>query len=386
MAARSDALAPFGDELSWTLLDATPDGIVIAGSDGSIEFTSTHAEEMMGYGHGELLGQPIEVLLPEALRKMHVQHRDRYHAHPVNRPMGVGLLLRARRRDGSEFPVEISLSPLTLGGRMFVVAAMRDVTRRVENEARLERSREALNEAERIMAIADDRDRIARDLHDTVIQRLFGAGLALQATLQIVPEAARTRLEGTIDDLDDTIRELRAAIFSLQGSTPALSGLQGRLVEVTTEAGQRHGFEPRLQFDGPIDSIPDDVADHLVPVLREALSNVGRHAAASRVRVTLLVDDSVRLSVADDGVGMPSQVAGGRGLANLAGRAEQLGGTMEIGVDARGGTRMTWQVPMPMLVGDDDDGTPVVEESSSPVCLDGDGSGGPRTQRGASNA
>lgn len=346
MAARSEALSQFGDDLSWSLLDSTPDGILIVGSDGAIEFASTHAETMMGYETGELLGQPVEVLLPESLRAMHVRHRDEYNERPVNRPMGVGLLLRARRKDATEFPVEISLSPLDLGGRAFVVAAMRDVTQRVEADARLERSREALNEAERIMAIADDRDRIARDLHDTVIQRLFGAGLALQATLPLVPEPARGRLESTIDDLDDTIRELRAAIFSLQGSTPALSGLQGRLVDVATEAGQRSGFEPRLQFDGPIDDIPEEIAENLVPVLREALANVERHARASRVRITLLVDDWVKLSVADDGVGMPSQVVGGMGLVNLAHRAEALGGTMEIGADARGGTRLTWQVPM----------------------------------------
>jgi PAS domain S-box-containing protein len=347
MGARSERLAPFGDELSWSLLDATPDGILISGADGSIEFVNQQAETILGYESKELLGQPIELLLPEGARGAHRGHRDRYQAHPVNRPMGVGLLLKARRKDGSELPVEISLSPLELGGQLFVVSAVRDVTQRVENEARLRRSQEALADAERIMAISDDRDRIARELHDTVIQRLFGAGLALQASLSLVSDVARPRLEGVIDDLDDTIRELRAAIFSLQGSTPGLSGLRGRLVDVSTDAGRALGFEPRIQFDGSIDSIPDEIADDLVPVLREALSNVGRHAHAKRVRVALLVDDDIRLTVTDDGVGIPSQVVGGRGLANLAKRAEDLGGTLEVGPDATGGTRLTWQVPFP---------------------------------------
>ena len=349
MGARSPLLEAHGDGLAWALLDAAPDATIIVTDTGEIAYANDQAFELFGFDASDLLERPVEDLLPPAQRGVHRTHRKRYQADPAVRPMGVGLELLARRRDGTEFPVEISLSPIQIGTTTFSVAAVRDITDRLKTEQQLQASRDALREAEQVVAVADDRERIARNLHDTVIQRLFGEGLNLQAALAGVddPERTRDRIATTIDGLDETIRELRSAIFSLQGASRVPGGLRGRLAVVTAEAATALGFEPRLQFDGAIESIDEAIADQLVPVMREALSNVAQHARASRVRVAVEVSDGVRLTVADDGVGVPEQVIGGRGTTNMAERAHELGGTFTIGTQDSGGTAVVWQVPIP---------------------------------------
>jgi signal transduction histidine kinase len=184
-------------------------------------------------------------------------------------------------------------------------------------------------------------------LHDTVIQRLFAEGLSLQAALSGVgdPQRTRARLESTIDGLDQTIKELRMAVFSLQGAAAAPGGLRGRLLQVVTDATDGIGFEPRLQFDGTIETMYVHIADNLVPVLREALSNIAHHAEAGQVRVAVSVADDVTLTVSDDGVGVPAEVLGGRGLTNMAERARALGGDFTIRPEPSGGSLLTWQVP-----------------------------------------
>ena len=197
------------------------------------------------------------------------------------------------------------------------------------------------------MAIGADRERIARDLHDTVIQRLFASGLQLQAVMARVEPDVRDRIDGVVDGLDETIRELRTAIFALQASNAhGESGLRGELLDLVNEASEALGFHPRLQFDGPIESIGSPERDHVVPVVREALANVARHARARSVRVIVEVSDRVLVSVIDDGVGVPGEVLGGQGLRNLAERAAQVGGTLEVVARSEGGTRVLWQAPL----------------------------------------
>ena len=156
----------------------------------------------------------------------------------------------------------------------------------------------------------------------------------------------RARIEATIEGLDVTIKNLRSAIFSLQATGLRVEGLRGQLLDVVTSANDALGFEPRLQFDGPIDTLDDTIATHIVPVLREALSNVAQHAHASHVRVTVTVTDEVTLTVADDGDGVRGEVLGGNGLSNMAHRARALGGNFSIAPLARGGSVLTWHVPI----------------------------------------
>ncbi len=470
MGTRSAALEALGNDFSWSLLEAAPDGMLIIDRQGEIVFVSDQGADLFGCTAEDLLGRTVEELVPDDVRAMHRAHRTRYQAAPTVRTMGAGLLLRARRMDGSEFPVEISLSPLSMDEQAYTVAALRDVTDRVEAEdylrrvlhtldasddavfifdadslrysyvndgavrlvgysrdelltmtplhlnpsatdadyrqlietllanpdhavmheallmakdgveipvektfqstptgrgdsrwvvilarniserlaaeRELRRSEEALRQAEHVLMLADDRERIARDLHDTVIQRLFGAGLQLQATMSSTDDRTRERIQATITDLDETIKELRSAIFALQGSGPAPGGLRGRLVEIIGEAGAGLGFEPRIQFDGPIETMDDAVASNLEAVLREAVTNVARHASASQARISVsLTAEGVGLEITDDGRGVPEDVVGGRGLNNLASRAHDLGGSFAIGRLPEGGTRLEWRVP-----------------------------------------
>ncbi|MEV6331423.1 GAF domain-containing protein [Streptomyces sp. NPDC051909] len=216
---------------------------------------------------------------------------------------------------------------------------------------------EAQRDRERL-AVYEDRDRIARDLHDLVIQRLFATGMMLESAQRkaLVP-AVREGVGKAVDELDVTIQEIRTAIFALQqGPAEAPSGLRTRVLREINMAAVPLGFKPAHRFLGAIDATVGDLTGkNLIAALREALSNAFRHAGAGRIEVvvdaTVTLPDGtpgVRLSVADDGVGIPE---GGRrsGLRNLARRAESLGGASwcdpGIGEDG-GGTTVVWEAPL----------------------------------------
>jgi signal transduction histidine kinase len=202
---------------------------------------------------------------------------------------------------------------------------------------------------EQQLAVYEDRDRIARDLHDHVIQRLFASGMALEGlTRQVSSSAVQAKLQRTVDDLDQTIREVRSTIFALQAGPDQPAGLNQRLITTIGEATQGSGLSPDVAISGPIDTIvPDEVAGHAIAVVREALSNVVRHANARRVSIAVSAADTLRIEVTDDGVGIP---AGGHrsGLANLTERAAEFGGGLHLlcGVDGHG-TRLVWEIPLP---------------------------------------
>lgn len=461
------------DSIAAAVFASAPDGQVIVDAEGRIVLANPQAESMFGWPSGAMVGRPIEDLVPDRFRATHTADRAAYHGQPHARPMGLGLELRARRRDGSEFPVEISLSPVRTEVGVLVIAAVRDVSERVAREAHSHRIKrgldaitdgvfmfdpatlrftyvnqgaieqagcsraellemgplgimveldaEALREliaplldrrlgsrsittrhrradgstfaaevlvqapdlgpdidrtvvavvrdiSERIenderlraahqeLQLAEDRERIARELHDTVIQRLFATGMGVQALATRMPDPqVAERLGRVVDDLDTTIRDIRTAIFGLQGGVFG-AGVRAEVLKVAHEAVDALGHEPRVRFLGPVDAVVGpEVAEHLVPTLREALANVARHAGASRVEVTLrCTSDRVHLQVADDGVGPPEPGAPGRpggltgkGLVNVARRAEALGGTCALRPGAEGGAVLDWDVPLP---------------------------------------
>jgi PAS domain S-box-containing protein len=450
------------EEAVWTLLDALPDALIMANEGGQILLVNRQTEALFGYDRRDLLGRSVEELLPERLRQVHRAHRTRYRAEPRVRSMGAGLTLFGRRRDGTEFPVEVSLSPMKSDAGLRVVAAVRDITERLDSEAEIRTVMEMLDatrdgvlildadtlrftyvnqgaieqvgysrdefigmtmlhiapefderklrellaplergeatsttfttvhrhrdgsdrpveivlearlndegrphsyvkivrdiserlaaetllrQAERDMMMLEDRERIARDLHDIVIQKLFAAGMSVQAVSSRVkePESAR-RLATVVDDLDQTIREIRSAIFSLHAGR-ADSGLRSEILRIVSEERNVLGFAPRVHFEGTIDAISDKIAGELLPTLREALSNVGRHADASAVEVFVDGSDGVTLRVLDNGRGLPAETGGGNGIRNVTERATRLGGTCSIAGRPEGGTVLEWHVP-----------------------------------------
>ncbi|MFR9793199.1 GAF domain-containing protein [Streptomyces sp. MB22_4] len=200
------------------------------------------------------------------------------------------------------------------------------------------------------IALLEDRDRIARDLHDLAIQRLFATGMTLQSAGRFIehPEASE-RVLRAVDDLDETIKIIRSTIFGLRAREgTAAGGLRARVVRVAGEAAPVLGFTPSVRMEGLVDTdVPGEIADHVIAVLSEALTNVARHARADRAEVLLVTDGrEVRLRVRDNGVGIPS---GGRrsGLRNMAERAERLGGGLEVGESEGGGATLEWRVPLP---------------------------------------
>jgi PAS domain S-box-containing protein len=205
------------------------------------------------------------------------------------------------------------------------------------------------DEVERL-GLLEERERIARDLHDTVIQRLFATGMSLQALAPLAGSPqARARIEQSITDLDDTIRSIRTTIFDLQRIESAESqrGAREQVIDLASDASRGLGYEPRVEFSGPVDAVVDEtVLAELLPTLREMLSNVARHAHAKRVEVLLSAGDEIVLSVTDDGVGIAGEVpTGGRGLLNMRERAGRLGGDVHFERPATGGTRVRWRVP-----------------------------------------
>ncbi len=499
-------------ELAGELVTASPDAIVVVDDLGAVLFASAAVQTLFGYRPEELVGWPMELLVPESLRGLHAAHRRRYAHHPSSRPMGAGLRLSGQRKDGTTFPIDVGLSPLS-GGR--VAAFVRDasawtrVQRRLQatnqltqavlaggsieelmqaaarearllldadgalvtdidaedpesgvvlaadapDDTRLEkligtsfrtrghrvpwqvgmrrpalfdrldaaagagepgagapgagapsrlpfldlgqgpvatvalsqlrgrlqhltvvraagratfdgqdgtmlseyavaadvatRLGESRLELEKL-SIVGEHGRIARDLHDTVIQRLFATGMSIQSVLPLLSGLPRERVSEAVAELDTTIAEIRTTIFGLQQASTDPDQLRSRVLAVAAEAASQLGFRPRVAFDGPVDTLADQqVADNLLKVLREALSNVARHAQASTADVVVAVTAAtLTLTVSDDGVGPPTAPSAGNGLRNLAERAEALGGSLQLSRRTTGGTRLQWNASL----------------------------------------
>jgi signal transduction histidine kinase len=204
------------------------------------------------------------------------------------------------------------------------------------------------------MALLEDRDRIARDLHDHVIQRLFAAGLSVNALArQSRDEQAAARLARIAGDLDDTIRQIRTSIFQLRGPLgPEIGALRSRILEVAKEMTGLLGFQPTVRFRGPVDAVVTESAvDDVLAVIRETLSNAARHAHASAVDIEVAADGrDLVVTVSDDGVGM-GEAQRRSGLANLRRRAERHGGRMELKASRSNdrephGTLVEWVIPL----------------------------------------
>ncbi|MBE2997476.1 GAF domain-containing protein [Nocardiopsis sp. HNM0947] len=208
---------------------------------------------------------------------------------------------------------------------------------------------EARLDSERL-SVLEDRDRIARDLHDTVIQRLYATAITLMGTVRRIEDStSASRVRNAVDDMDDTIRQIRSTIFALQSSSDEgdASWLRSKVLDLVNGASEALGFSPRLLTQGAIDNAVDErTGEHLLAVLRELLSNVSRHAGATAVDVEVAVaDGSVTLRVRDDGCGIPEGAARS-GLCNASARAEELSGSLSVVSEPGRGALVEWSVPV----------------------------------------
>jgi signal transduction histidine kinase len=248
---------------------------------------------------------------------------------PIRGKEAVGSLYLADKQSGDQFTEEDERLAVTLAAASGVA---------IDN-ARLQSSLEHV-------AVLQDRERIARELHDKVIQRLFAAGMTLQTTL---PIAARTevasRITQAVEEIDETIRDIRRTIFALE--TRSRRGVRVDIFAHVDAAREVLGFTPELRLEGPIDSaVPETTADHLLATLYEALSNVAQHAGASKVDVAVEAGDELLLEVADDGAGLPDRIERGQGLRNMERRALELGGNATVRPGEGAGTVVEWRVPL----------------------------------------
>ncbi|SDM42716.1 sensor histidine kinase [Allokutzneria albata] len=263
-------------------------------------------------GHAELLGPALAV--------------------PLRTAAGVsGVLLALRDKGSVQFEPE----------QVPVLASFADQAALALEAAETQR-------AQRLLDVLADRDRIARDMHDHVIQRLYSSGMSLQGTLRLVSQPeARARIQKVVHQLDETVRDIRTSIFDLHtAGEEKADSLRRRLLDTAAEAAEGSGLTPSVRMAGAVDTlVPPEIAEHAEAVVREGVSNAVRHARASAITVTAEATEDFVIEVVDDGVGVPDGVARS-GLANLEQRARTCGGTATIAVQPGGGTRLTWRVPL----------------------------------------
>lgn len=326
------------------LLESAPDGILIADGRGTIVMVNQETERMFGYTSAELIGQPVELLLAADMRERHERHRDTYGANPSIRPMGAGLDLVARRRNGTQLPVEISLSPTASEGEVMVTAVIRDISARRGME----------EERDRLLAAAEtqrERERIAMDLHDGIIQSIYGVTLGLETAIDDVnerPAQVHEALDASIGRLEQVIRDIRSYIFDLR---PARidSDLRQSLPALVEEFRVNTLLRAALDIAPDLPQLDQNRAAAVFHLAREALNNIRKHARATSVEVSLAPRAGlISLEVRDDGIGFDSAADPGevhRGIRNMTARAHAAGGTLTIQSLRDQGTTVRFELP-----------------------------------------
>lgn len=322
-------------DLSHPLFAQAPDGIICVDGAGVVRAANEAAREMFGYD--ALVGMNVDELVPDDVRSRHESLRSTFSERPGSRRMGAGLSLRGQRADGSTFPVDIALTPVD----DLIGAVIRDTTE-------LEQSWRRLDERESALAILEDRERIARDLHDTVIQELFAAGLKLNAIAGRLDLAGQPESTESVRQiagaLDGTIDRLRRTIFDIR---KALPGEVANEVRAIVKDMTHHGGldDVSITVDAAVEALSPRSVEHLLSTVREAVANVVKHANATRLSVMVGEDRGwCTLEVIDDGIGLSATGDPGFGLENMRRRSEALGGSFTAAAGGDG-TRLEWRIP-----------------------------------------
>ncbi len=341
------------DATSRALFESAAQGIFMVDQSGRIVMANPATERLLGYPVNELLGQSIDILVPDASRGLHSQHRKSYFESPKNRPMGLGLDLQAKRKDGSEFFAEISLSFVdTARGRM-AVAFLTDISKRKGDEQSIRQQKDELRLlAGRLMTAQDDeRRRIARDLHDDLSQKL--AYLAMDiGKLSGKPHAQAVR-----DDLRplqmqaaEAAENVRRISHQLHPSILDDIGLEAALEQYCEEFQERSGIATHFESVNVPDAIPREIARSLYHIFQECLRNVSKHSKSEAVFVRLdVAEGHLRLTVKDEGIGLEEtarQPQGNIGLVGMKERAHLVNGTVHIHSRTGEGTEVTVKVPL----------------------------------------
>lgn len=335
-----------GPPSDWhrAIFDEAPDGIVLVDQEGVIRDANRVVAAMFGYDRDDLVGRPVEVLVPEELRDGHVGHREAYAGQPRRRPMGIGMELQGRRRDGSTIHVEIGLSPMETEDGHFVIGVVRDVTER--------RRLRSFGHAA-LRAAEEERQRIARELHDDTAQALSTLLLRL-AVAKRAPETVdlggfleeiQTEISDIVGGIRRISRGLHPPVLRDAGIVPALQGHVRSLRDTP-------GVRAELDFESAsVDpDLPEEQRLVVYRVVQEALSNAVRHSAADFIRVELgLENGELRARVRDDGQGFDAEDGAvldrGLGLTGMRERASLVGGALSVESEPGQGTTVELRVP-----------------------------------------
>jgi signal transduction histidine kinase len=292
-------------------------------------------------GHG-ILGHLIHVPKPLRLDDLssHPQSVGFPDGHPPMRTfLGVPIRIHDEVYGNLYLTEKRGGGPFTATDETLAVALASAAGVAIENARLHERIQE--------LALLHDRERIARDLHDTVIQRLFATGLGLQGLARLVAEVeVADKIQLAVDDLDVTIRDIRGVIFELQAHDRGNRNVRVRVLALAAEVTPTLGFAPRVHFDGPVDTIVGSLlAEHLLASLRELLSNVTRHARATAVDIHVRAGLDVTLTVTDNGAGIHEEGHAGQGITNLIERSKSFGGSFSLLPGDGQGTVAVWSIP-----------------------------------------
>lgn len=290
-----------------------------------------------------VLGVLIDDPRPLRLEDLHTHPKS--HGMPANHPdmssfLGVPVLSRGEAFGNLYLTNKIGGSAFTESDEQVLLGLAAAASVAIDNFRMLERLRE--------FDLVTERERIARDLHDTVIQRLFATGLRLQATVRLIEEPlVAARIEAAVDDLDVTVREIRSAIFELHEPVGA-GGLRTAVLALCREIGEATGLKAVVSFEGVVESASSpEILEDVLAVIREGLANVARHSRAKSAAVTVAVDDhELVVSVIDNGIGPLSRGRIGNGLRNLRERAARYGGHSSLLPTEDGGSSLWWVIPI----------------------------------------
>ncbi|WNV88650.1 GAF domain-containing sensor histidine kinase [Umezawaea sp. Da 62-37] len=317
--------------------------LVVLGGEGRLHVTAGAGPRVDRLIGSDLVaaGSPIDEVLRTGIPKV----VDSFEGYLANGESGFGPGIAVPMRAGAVVTgvlvaVRGKGEPPLGADRMPVLASFADQAALAMQLAEKQRSL-------RLLDVLEDRDRIARDLHDHVIQRLFVTGMSLQGSLRrITDKEVRSRVTTAVAQLDQTVREIRTAIFDLQSAGDEDASLRRRLLDMIAELTDETALSPAVRMSGTVDnSVSDELAEHVEAVIRETVTNAVRHADAKTLTVTVEAGDELIISVVDDGVGVPESVARS-GLLNLDHRARLFGGSLSVTSEAGKGTRVTWRVPL----------------------------------------
>ena len=349
---------PTRDEFR-TLFESAPNGVLVADAKGLIVLANEKLENQFGYPLGELIGRPVEMLVPERFSAGHRSERENFSLAPEFRAMGAGRELYGRRKDGSEFRIEVGLNPIATSSGDFIMATIVDITARILSERKLKTALTERDDLRRrfMQAQESERLRLAHELHDQTGQTLTAALLELKALESQLTDGERLRVRALRKSMENMGKTLHRVAWELRPASIDELGLTSALANYVSEWGSQYGIEADFLCRDPrLDSIAEEKRTAVYRIVQETLTNVAKHAqSATSVSVVIdRLDSTLRLTIEDNGPGIDAEAGdetgsksrGGLGLAGIRERLTLIGGELEIESTLGAGTTIFARIPL----------------------------------------